>query len=508
MKPGVVKLAARRSALARLQAYLAGAALQRAQPGLTIEYQFRESLGDQRADEPLWQMPEKGVFAEDLRGDLLAGRCDLVVHSWKDLPVELHPQTIIAATLPRADQRDLLLVRADRWAQVCASGVMTVLTSSPRRAQNLKDFLPAALPTTINQLRFVPVRGNIQTRVQKLWTNAETDGAEGLIVAKAALDRLLETEADEFAATRAELRAALAQCYWMVLPLRLNPTAPAQGALALETRADQADLRELLQAINCADTYAAVERERAILRGHGGGCHQAIGVSVLRRPYGEITFVRGLDPLGNELLEASLQPRQPRPAKVPRHLLWPARASEHDWFVRTALPVVQPPISQPLWIAKAEALPAAWQIAPTQLVWASGWQTWRKLAARGVWVHGSAESLGEQEAPQVETLHGAPVRWLKLTHDLSTTPSGMEMLATYHLQARADEPVLRPGFTEAAYYFWTSSSAFQRALMLHPGLREGTHFCGPGTTQHALQAAGVTPHIFLDHDQWLAELSL
>jgi hydroxymethylbilane synthase len=491
-----------------LQAYLAGAALQSAQPGLTLEYQFRESLGDQRADEPLWQMPEKGVFTEDLRGDLLAGRCDLVVHSWKDLPVESHPQTTIAATLPRADQRDLLLVRADRWAQVCASGVLTVLTSSPRRAQNLKDFLPAALPTRINQLHFVPVRGNIQTRVQKLWTNAETGGADGLIVAKAALDRLLEPQAEEFAATRIELREALAQCYWMVLPLRLNPTAPAQGALALETRAGDLALRELLQRVNCVNTYAAVERERSILSGHGGGCHQAIGVSVLRRPFGEITFVRGLDPAGNELLEASLQPTQPRPPKLPGPLLWPTRASEHDWFIRATLPVVQPPASQPLWVAKSEALPAEWNVPPTQLVWASGWQTWRKLAARGVWIHGSAESLGEQEAPQVETLYGAPIQWVKLTHNLSTAPGEMKTLATYQLQAREEEPVLRPGFAEAAYYFWTSGSAFQRALALHPWLRERTHFCGPGATQQALQAAGISPHIFLDHEQWLAELSL
>jgi hydroxymethylbilane synthase len=504
VKPPVVKIAARRSALARLQAYLVGHALQQAQPSLTIEYQFRESLGDQRPDEPLWQMPEKGVFTEDLRADLLAGRCDLVVHSWKDLPVEEHPQTVIAATLPRADQRDLLLVRADRWEHVRETGVMNVLTSSPRRAQNLQSFLPEALPAKIQQLNFVPVRGNIQTRVQKMWPRQQADGADCLIVAKAALDRLLEAEAEEFAAARSELRAALAQCYWMVLPLRLNPTAPAQGALALEARRDHADLLELLQAVNCPNTYAAVEREREILRAHGGGCHQAIGVSVLRRTYGEMTFVRGLDTAGNALLECSLQPSRPRPPKLPRAALWPLQASETDWFTRAPLTVQQPDSATPLWVAKADALPPEWRIPATQLVWSSGLQTWRKLAARGVWVNGSAEGLGESEAPNITTLHGAPVEWLKLTHDGSETESGMKTLPTYHLQARDVTPTLQG----REYFFWTSGSSFRQALQPYPWLRERTHFCGPGATQQALEAAGITPHISLDHEQWLAEMSL
>ena len=111
-------------------------------------------------------------------------------------------------------------------------------------------------------------------------------GADGLIVAKAALDRLLETEDTEFSETTTFLRNALAQCLWMVLPLRANPSAPAQGALAIEVRRDRSDLRRLFESFNCAETRAAVMRERDILRQHGGGCHQKIGVSILRRPYG------------------------------------------------------------------------------------------------------------------------------------------------------------------------------------------------------------------------------
>src|SRR5438132_1899745 len=111
-------LAARRSELARIQAIQVGDALCKAHPQVTIDYSFHESLGDRNQNDPLWKMPEKGVFTQDLREGLLAGQYDLAIHSWKDLAIEDDPGTEIAATLPRADGRDVLLVRADRWAEI------------------------------------------------------------------------------------------------------------------------------------------------------------------------------------------------------------------------------------------------------------------------------------------------------------------------------------------------------------------------------------------------------
>lgn len=496
-------IAARRSPLARLQAELVGTALQTTQPSLSLQYQFSASLGDRRADDPLWQMPEKGVFTADLRQTLLAGQCDLVVHSWKDLPIEESAATVIAATLPRADQRDVLLVNAERWS--AARGAFerfTVLTSAPRRAHNLRDVLPAALPAQIEQLEFKPVRGNIQTRVAKLFS----ENANGLIVAKAALDRLLETTDEQYATERAALRAWLQCCHWMVLPLRLNPTAAAQGALAIEVKRRDAKLIEWLQAVNCSETQAAVERERAILKAYGGGCHQAMGVSVLRRAYGEIIFLRGLDAAGQAITQqAKLQPLRPRPPKVARKKLWPLERTQSDWFTRLPLIVPQPAGEPPLWIAKADALPRDWQLSPTQRVWASGWETWRKLATRGVWVNGCAEGLGEHEPIRLESLHGAPLEWRKLTHAASHTDSPMTVLATYELKPRAAES--QPNtLNQAEYFFWSSGSAFQHALTLQPDLPRRTHFCGPGVTQQALRAVGIEPHLCLDHEAWLLEM--
>lgn len=494
-----VTIASRRSDLARIQAYQVGDTLRAANPQIEINYSFHESLGDKNQSDPLWQMPEKGVFTHDFREGLLRREFDLVVHSWKDLAIEDDPETEVIATLPRADARDLLLVPQSRWNAVERTGVMTILTSSPRRAHNLDSFLRMALPANLSRLEFINVRGNVPTRVRKL---LQSD-VDGLIVAKAAIDRLLEASQSELAATQKDLREALSQCRWMVLPLRENPSAPAQGALAVEISRDRADIRELLVPLNCADAFSAVLSEREILRSYGGGCHQKIGVSVLRRPFGEITLLRGLTDNGELLDRCTLRPSKPRPPKIVRDEMWPLDPSDADWFVRENLPVTQPSRQIALWIAKADALPDHWKIEADKIVWASGVQTWKRLASRGVWVSGCAESLGEQESPGIETLAGAAVDWLKLTHEGGYTDGEMHALATYRLVPK-DETVDLSG---RKYFFWKSGSSFEHALSQNSWLKDMTHFCGPGNTQKILQRHRTEPHIFLDHAHWLEEMS-
>jgi hydroxymethylbilane synthase len=517
-----VTIGSRRSDLARIQAYLVGKVLRAAHPQIEIDYSFHESLGDKNLNDPLWKMPEKGVFTQDFREGLLRGDFDLVVHSWKDLAIEIDPETEIVATLPRADARDLLLVREDRWAEVEASGVMTILTSSPRRAHNLDSFLRQALPAKLTELNFANVRGNVPTRVRKL-LQSEVDG---LIVAKAALDRLLSAPAmgaDDFLETKKELRAALSQCRFMVMPLRENPSAPAQGALAIEISRRRDDLRSMIAPINCADTFSAVEQEREILRSFGGGCHQKIGASVLRRSFGEVTFLRGATDDGRVLDGCSMQASRPRPQRVSPELLWPVDRADSDWFTREPISVensvslsekvsvgesgLSPSAngkgSKPLWIAKAEALPDDWPVPASQIVWASGVQTWRRLARRGVWVNGCAESLGEQEPARIETLAGEPLNWLKLTHEDGYTDGEMPVAATYRLTPKTEAVDL----SGKRYFFWKSGSSFERALKLNPWLAEMTHFCGPGNTQRILERHGIEPHVFLDHREWLTEMS-
>ncbi len=492
-----VTIASRRSDLARIQAYQVGEALSATHPQVEITYSFHESLGDKNQNDPLWQMPEKGVFTQDFREGLLRGDFDLVVHSWKDLAIEEDPETEIVATLPRADARDLLLVRKNRWDRVAQTAVMSILTSSPRRAHNLHSFLRAALPAKIDELVFENVRGNVPTRVRKL-LQGETDG---LIVAKAALDRLLTAPQSEFTVVQNDLREALSHCRWMVLPLRENPSAPAQGALAVEISRRRKDMRELLSPLNCSDTFRTVITEREILRSYGGGCHQKIGASVLPRPYGEMTFLRGVTDDGRPLETIAFKSKF-AVMKAAQSELWPLNSSDVDWFAREPIPVNPPDGSHAFWIARADAVPKEWKIEKDRLVWASGVETWKKLARRGLWVNGCAESLGEQELPRIESLTGGPVSWLKLTHESGYTDGEMSVLATYRLRPKAAELDLRG----KKYFFWKSGSSFEYALAKNPWLKEMTHFCGPGNTRKILERHGIEPHVFLDHAQWLKQM--
>jgi hydroxymethylbilane synthase len=184
--------------------------------------------------------------------------------------------------------------------------------------------------------------------------------------------------------------------------------------------------------------------------------------------------------------------------------MWPLEPSQADWFGRERIPVTLPDKPAAFWISKAEALPNGVSLSPSQIVWASGLHTWRRLAQRGVWVNGCAESLGEQEDPRIENLAGSEREWFKLTHADGYAGNGTKTLATYRLIPKNDNPQ----FKDQTYFFWTSGSGFERALALNPWLKQMTHFCGPGNTQRVLLRNGVEPFVFLDHAQWLEEMRL
>jgi hydroxymethylbilane synthase len=183
--------------------------------------------------------------------------------------------------------------------------------------------------------------------------------------------------------------------------------------------------------------------------------------------------------------------------------LWPLESSDADWFDREAISVKPADGAPALWIAKADALPDDWRPGAGQIVWTSGVQTWKRLAQRGVWVNGSAESLGEQEPQNIDTLAGRNLKWLKLTHAVGYDEGAMPVLQTYQLVPK-DGHLNLVGKT---HFFWKSGSSFERALSLNPWMKSMTHFCGPGNTQRILERNGVQPYIFLDHAEWLREMS-
>ena len=116
---------------------------------------------------------------------------------------------------------------------------------------------------------------------------------------------------------------------------------------------------------------------------------------------------------------------------------------------------------------------------------------------RGVWVHGSAEGLGDLEPPAVDLLAGGPVSWRRLSHSASVDA---DAIATYDV-----DPYLPDDLGSRRQFFWTSGSLFLRALERHPQIREASHASGPGRTARTIRETlgdGPRSSIWLEYEQW------
>ncbi len=243
--PQRLRIATRSSLQARTQAEIVAASIQHADPGVTTELVFVDTVGDQRQDVPLHQIGGQGVFVKEVQRAVLNGHADIAVHSAKDLPSEQAVGLVIGAFTERRDPRDALV---GCTLDGLALGA-TVATGSVRRRAQLHALRP--------DLRFVELRGNIQTRLTKVPSNG------AIVMAVAALQILQISE------QIAEIMEADA-----MVP------AVGQGCVAVECRADDAAVLGVLAAVDHARSRHAVVAERAFLAELGSGCSLPIGAYV------------------------------------------------------------------------------------------------------------------------------------------------------------------------------------------------------------------------------------
>lgn len=239
-------LATRGSKLALAQAETIAAMLRAAHDGLQVELQIIQTKGDLVLDRALSRIGDKGLFVKEIEQALLDRTADLAVHSCKDLPSMLPDPLTLAAFPRRADPRDVLISRHNLRLQDLPTGAI-IGTSSLRRACQIRHLRP--------DVQVIDLRGNVDTRLRK----AQSEQYDAIILAAAGLERLdLSDVVTEVFAPE------------VVLP------AVAQGALAVECRADDTEVRELLAALNDATTEQAVRAERAFLARLEGGCQVPI----------------------------------------------------------------------------------------------------------------------------------------------------------------------------------------------------------------------------------------
>ena len=245
-----LRAATRSSPLARWQTQHICDLLLHAAPDLQTDPVFVDTLGDrtQPIGTPLHQIGGQGVFVKEVQAAVLEGRADFAVHSAKDLPSTATPGLTIAAIPVRGDARDVLIGKA--FAAIPVGG--SVATGSVRR----RAILSAARPDLV----FSELRGNIGSRLEK------AKGFDAIVMAYAPLQRLGLTD----------------HVAEVLSPNRMLPMV-GQGAIAIECRADDDRMVELLRLINDPVSYAAVTAERAFLAELGSGCD--LPVAALAVPY-------------------------------------------------------------------------------------------------------------------------------------------------------------------------------------------------------------------------------
>jgi hydroxymethylbilane synthase len=255
MKPLI--LGTRGSDLALAQSRMVRDGLLAFHPGLEVELKIITTTGDARTAMPLHEPTAEGagLFTKQLEEALLSGDIDLAVHSLKDLPIETPGGLVLPAILPRAPVADLLVSRHPGGVAGLPAGA-SVGSSSPRRALLLQDRRP--------DLRIVPIRGNVPTRVSKVASGSY----DATILAEAGLIRLGHDLSG--GSLRSVDRTLFLESLDWMLP------APGQGAVAVETRSvDQAGV--IASVLHDPVTARCVGAERLVLKHLGGGCHLALG---------------------------------------------------------------------------------------------------------------------------------------------------------------------------------------------------------------------------------------
>lgn len=240
-----LKIGTRGSQLALWQANWVKAELEKRHAGIEISLIVIKTIGDKILDVPLAQVGGKGLFVKELEEAMLRGDIDLAVHSMKDVPTEFPDGLGIHCITEREDPRDALISRGVPFADLPRGA--RIGTSALRRQAQLLALRP--------DLEMVVIRGNVETRLRKL----DSENLDAVILAAAGLKRL-----------------GFAERVTEYLPVELSLPAIGQGALGIECRLDDAEVREAIGFLNHRDTSLAVRAERALLWRCEGGCQVPI----------------------------------------------------------------------------------------------------------------------------------------------------------------------------------------------------------------------------------------
>lgn len=462
-----IKILSRSSFLAKIQTQMAINAINLKIKNTKIEVVYSDTIGDQDMSPHAWEKHGFGIFTNSLSQQLVKKNIDLIVHSFKDLPVKNQLKTSFV-TLERDDPRDVLLIKKTSLKKKS----LIIGTSSPRRSyylKNLKYYIP------YSSLKSKKIRGNIQTRLSKIISSNSEDG---VFMSKAAIDRvfLLGPKIDKKIFN--QFKKDFMQFTTIILPLSEFPAAAAQGCIALEYRNSDKNLKNIIEKVNHTESFKNCQQERKFLAYWGGGCSLDIGATIDQTVKERILFSRGKDNKTNSYFHNKKYLNKIKVKKVKN--IFPNSLKNYQMFYRQPLSLKKPIDKDIIIVSRANFISKK-MFKKSSYIIASGNGTWRKLNKLGILVNSSLDNFGEGYRLPSYIYSQSRQKPYKITYKENKIDSKFKKIHNYSLSPSVSRNTIDTLFIAESFY-WMSFSAFELAIKLRPEILNNRNACGPGNT--------------------------
>ena len=462
-------------------------------PTITINVIIKETAGDKNLSTPLYLVEGKDFFTREIQDFLQTGQADFAVHSMKDVSGEEFFKQNHYAVIDRNDLRDVAIFNSNILEKLRGGEKIIIGTSSPRRSNMATAFLQNALPQlggVAPVVEAIPIRGNVDARLQKLTLASQYDG---IILAAAGLNRLLQ-----FEPASATIKQLLSEKKIMVLPLFECPPAAGQGAIVAETVGSNLAAIEILEAIKDEAFHSAIQQERKCASQYGYGCSQQFGAFHINTPSISFTYASGKDIAKKSFTIWDFEAQKEKMEGE----LFSSTDYMKDFFSYQFLQDCKLNTSpKAVFVSSHKAIHSLdlIHVVSAKRVWAAGTRTWLELAKQGIWVEGSSDGLGLHFAEQAMqqpliNLHPHDIQIVTNTASANNWQAiGYNAVGTYTL-IPAINNALKSKIAAADFIFWTSFQQYQLCKTILKSTVK--HSCLPGKTVNLLQQEGITPVIF------------
>lgn len=485
-----IRITGRASKLSLLQMEKTKRKIEAVFPSIEVELLPRESRGDQLQNIPLQTVEGSDFFTQDIFDALQNGEADIAVHSLKDMSGAHFFGVNKFAIVERDDVRDVAIFNANVGDKIKNGQTIIIGTCSPRREEMAIGFLRKALPQWSDDFTIQTkiIRGNVDSRLRKL----EAGEYDGIILATAGINRLLESENDTVS-----IKQLLSDKKLMLLPLIECVPAPCQGAIVAEVHHTNSNAVKVIEAINNENLMQQCVQEKKAALQYGTGCLQKFGVTTIQYDIDKTVLYAA----GTNEQNVTFTNWHGLPTLHTDETFFNSTDYMRNFFSYNYLNVAIK-ISQPhVYVANYKAVKddSVVQQLQTKTVWAAGSKTWYQLANQNIWVTGSADAFGLEFLEQAWCMPLMQVNKNEVA--IITSKQGAETwakkswntYATYDLLFQENETV-KETISKANTIFWTS---FQQYMQYKSVIQSSVvHCCPSGETASLLKEIGLQPIVF------------